>query len=78
MKVKTLHAILGQMIADGHGHKPVAIDKSSFRHNCEDDGVLILEVYGVSGPKFIQSGEKPWREDGSEAGRMTVVLLGSV
>lgn len=80
MQVRTLHALLGQLIEQGQGYKPVCINKGSFRHVLEEDGAVILDVRGVTGPRFIlttdDDGGTKWNADGSEAGRMTVVLVG--
>lgn len=80
MKVHTLHALLGQIIEKGHGHKPVCIDKSTFQHALEEDGAVILDVVCISGPRFIphtsDDGGTKFCVDGSESGRSTVVLHG--
>ena len=80
MQVRTLHALLGQLIEQGHANKPVCIDKLSFSHPLEEDGAVILDVRGVTGPRFIPTtdddGGTKWNRDGSESGKMTVVLVG--
>jgi hypothetical protein len=80
MQVRTLHALLSQLIEKGHGHKPVCINKSSFYHALEEDGAVILDVHGVSVPRFIPTcdpdGGTKWNVDGSESGRTCVVLHG--
>lgn len=44
MTINRLHRLLGAMVAAGHGRRSVCVDKPSFRHNCESDGCVILEV----------------------------------
>lgn len=81
MTVEKLHRMLGNLVARGHGRKPVCIDKSTFRHPLEADGDVILGVECVLGPKFIpladDDGGQKFRADGTEAGRMTVVIVGA-
>lgn len=38
MTVNKPHKILGEMIAAGHGRRPVNVAKHTFTHNCESDG----------------------------------------
>ena len=82
MTVNTLHKLLGELIEQGHGRKPVCIDKGTFHHPLEDDGAVILGVSGMYGPKFIANadddGGVKTNEDGTESGRQTVVLVGEV
>ena len=42
MQVRTLYALLGQLIEQGHGRKPVCINKRTFNHVLEDDGAVIV------------------------------------
>lgn len=64
----------------GHGRKPVCIDKGDFGHVLEDDGCCILDIETVSEPRFVYTsdddGGTKENADGSESGRMTVVLGG--
>lgn len=80
--VARLHKMLGDLIAAGHGRKPVCIDKASFYHPLEQDGATIIDISGVAGPKFIckadDDGGQAFNKDGTEAGRMTVILFGSL
>lgn len=77
--VKALHKRLGKLIDEGHGRKIVCIDKSSFQHNLETDGCVILEVSGL-GVKWVPTmdgdGGTAYRSDGYEAGRTMLVLAG--
>lgn len=80
MNVNQLHKALGELIAKGHGRKPVCINKSSFHHPLEMDGAVILAVRNVSGPQFIvmtdDDGGTKFNKDGTESGSYTVVLEG--
>lgn len=80
MTVSKLHKLLTELIAAGHGRKPVCINKRTFNHKLERDGAVILPVESVSGPKFIgtadDDGWTKFNRDGTEAGRYTVVLSG--
>ena len=80
MTVQRLHRLLGQMIEDGHGRKPVFVNKASFYDNREIDGVLILPVEDIEGPKWIpmadDDGGTQCNADGSESGRRVVILQG--
>ena len=80
MTVSKLHKLLTELIAAGHGRKPVCINKRTFNHRMEEDGAVILPVESVSGPEFIgttdDDGGTKFNRDGTEAGRYTVVLSG--
>lgn len=80
MTVTALHKRLGELIAAGHGRKPVCVNKVSFHHRQEEDGAVILDIETVSGPTFVcmtdDDGGTKMNRDGSEAGRFTVILEG--
>lgn len=80
MTVSRLHKMLGALIEAGHGRKPVLVNKDSFRHPCEEDGAVMLDVADVTQPRWIgmcdDDGGTKWNRDGSEAGRTVVLLLG--
>ena len=80
MTVFRQHKQLSELIAAGHGRKPVCINKRTFNHRMEEDGAVILPVESVSGPEFIgttdDDGGMEFNRDGTEAGRYTVVLSG--
>jgi hypothetical protein len=80
VNVAQLHKALGELLAAGHGRKPVCINKRSYSHPLEADGAVILEVDHVEGPRFIgmtdDDGGTKWNKDGTESGRMTVILNG--
>jgi hypothetical protein len=78
--VARLHKELGKLIEQGHGRKPAQINKQSFQHILEDDGVVIMNIEAIEGPRWIteadDDGGTKWNRDGSEAGRRVVVLKG--
>lgn len=80
MTVSRLHKQLSELIAAGHGRKPVCINKRTFKNRLEDEGVVIMPVARVSGPVFIPTsdddGGSQLNRDGTEAGRQTVILFG--
>lgn len=80
MTVARLHKLLGKLVEKGHGRKPVCIDKRTFSHPLENDGCTILGVDAIEGPRFIPNcdddGGFKENSDGTESGRMTVVLKG--
>lgn len=80
LTVSSLHKMLAKLIADGHGRKPVCINKRTFSHPLETDGVVILNIHGVTGPEWIakcdDDGDPKINRDGSEAGSQTVILIG--
>lgn len=75
-----LHRLLGEIVERGHGRKPVCINKETFRDNRESDGCVILGVEVIEGPIWIPNcdddGGFAENADGSESGRMTVILKG--
>jgi hypothetical protein len=77
--VASLYKRLGKLIEQGHGRKPVAVNKPSFVHICEADGAVILELAGL-GIKWISliddDGGPKYRADGTESGRNILVLAG--
>lgn len=79
MTVYKLHGALAVMIAAGQGRLPVCIDKPSFRHNCESDGCVILDVEGVAIRTYNRIGDDgglALRADGSERMLTSAVLDG--
>ncbi len=79
MTVAALHKRLAALIEAGHGRKPVLVNKPSFTHPCEQDGVGMLDVVNIEGPQWISmaddDGGTKFNKDGTESGK-TVVLLG--
>lgn len=79
--VARLHKELGNLIDQGHGRKPVQINKQSFQHILEDDGVVIMDINAIEGPRWVtqadDDGGTKCNRDGTEAGRRVVILKGS-
>lgn len=80
MTVQRLHKLLGQLIEQGHGRKPVCVDKESFSSPLENDGVSVFDLETVDGPRWIEmaddDGGTKWNKDGSVSGRTVVILKG--
>lgn len=80
MTVQRMHRLLGQLIEQGHGRKPVCINKETFKDPLEDDGACIMDVELIEGPTFVgwtdDDGGTKWNQDGSESGRTVVILKG--
>ena len=80
MTVAALHKRLGELVAAGHGRKPVLINKNTFTHPLESDGCVMLPVVEVQGPAWMgvmdDDGGTKWNKDGSEFGKTVVVLSG--
>lgn len=80
MTVKALHKLLGALIEQGHGRKPVLVNKPTFEHNLEGDGCVMLDVCGIEKSWVYtvdEDGGTKINQDGSESGRTCVVLYGS-
>ncbi|CAK0767543.1 conserved hypothetical protein [Gammaproteobacteria bacterium] len=74
-----LHKLLGQLIEAGHGRKNIMVDKSSFQHPCEEDGVVILDIHKVmvrSYPIYDDDGDSKFRKDGTECYHNNIVITG--
>lgn len=70
---------LEQLVKEGHARKPVVIDKPSFTHNCESDGVTMLPIAGIGIVHVLQcdgDGGTKIKKDGSESHRQCLVLVG--
>lgn len=78
--VARLHKELGKLIEQGHGRKPVQINKQSFQSTLEDDGAVIMDINAIEGPRWViradDDGGTKWNRDGTEAGRRVVILKG--
>lgn len=81
MKLAKFYKELGALLAEGNKRLKVCIDKSTFRHNCEGDGVTILDVESMElrwVPLSDDDGGTATRKNGSERGSSCVVLYGSL
>lgn len=79
MNVNQLHRALGELVAAGHGRKPVAINVDTFQTRHPDDG-NILPAIQATGPTLVclsgDDGGTKFNKDGSESGSFTVILRG--
>lgn len=81
MTVQALHRRLQKLLDEGHGRKPVCIDKKTFGHNCEGDGVTILPVVSLGLVGYtIDDGDgcATINADGTERRRVGLVLVGDL
>jgi len=79
MTITGLQKILAKLIQEGHGKKKIVVDKSSFQHPCEEDGVVILDIDKVtvrSYPICDDDGGSKFRKDGTECYHTNVVITG--
>lgn len=77
--VNQLKKRLDALVASGYGRLPVVVSKSTFTHNCEGDGVTILDVTGsgtVRVPNSDDDGGTKYNKDGSESSRLCYMLVG--
>ena len=78
MTVARLHKMLGKMVEAGNGRRPVCVNKASFYHPLESDGVAILDVTEAKA-ETIAMADDGWtatNKDGSEKTRKVFVLGG--
>ena len=80
MTLNQLYKPLGQLIAKGHGRETVCIDKPSFTHPLEADGVVYQDISGVRAEVFTMcdgDGFTIINKDGSERVRGGFLLYGA-
>lgn len=78
--VSRLHRILGTLIEQGHGRLPVCVFKTTFQHNLEEDGAVILAMCGIEVRSDVQiddDGGTKVNSKGHECYRTTAVIFGS-
>lgn len=79
MTITKLYELLHRLVRQGHGSMAVCIDKDTFRHNCEADGVTILDIQRaeiVAHTMDDGDGCAIINRDGSERLRSSLVLTG--
>ena len=79
MTVARLHKMLGELVADGQGRRPVCVNKASFYHPLEGDGVAILDVTEAKADTITMADDDGWtatNTDGSEKTRKVFVIGG--
>ena len=77
--VNQLKKRLDKLIAEGYGRTPIVVSKTTFTHNCEGDGVTILDLTGIGIQRIPNSdGDGGWKfnRDGTESSRICLVLVG--
>lgn len=61
-------------------HKPVCINKETFKNPLKSDGACIMDVELIEWPTFVgwtdDDGGTKWSQDGSESGRHVGILQG--
>lgn len=79
MTVAKLHKILCELVESGQGRRPVCVNKESFYHPCESDGVVILDVTEATADTIIMAdddGGTAINKDGTEKMRKVFVIGG--
>lgn len=79
MTIAKLHKMLCALVEDGHGRRPVCVNKESFYHPLEGDGVSILDVTEARTDTITIADDDGWaafNKDGSEKTRKVFVLGG--
>ena len=77
--VNQLKKRLDKLIADGYGRIPIVVSKTTFQHNCEGDGVTVLDLAGMGIQRVTNSdgdGGTKWNKDGTESSRLCLMLVG--
>lgn len=81
MTLTKLYLELAALHREGFGRKQVCIDKATFHHNCENDGVTILDVESVEVqwvPLSDDDGGIVTTKAGLERGSNCIVLYGAL
>ena len=79
MTIARLHKILGELVLNGQGRRPVCVNKASFYHPLENDGVVILDVTEAMSRSITIADGDGWtatNKDGSEKTRSVFILGG--
>lgn len=79
MTINNLYKILGKLIEQGEGRRQVHVDKSSFYHALESDGVVVLPVKSVlvrAVPLLDDDGGVKELANGMEAHRVCMIMHG--
>ena len=77
--VAKLHKMLGELVDSGQGRRPVCVNKESFYHPLEGDGVAILDVTEAKADTITMADDDGWtatNKDGSEKTRKVFVIGG--
>tara|TARA_S200002703_G_scaffold127746_1_gene114424 strand:- start:9 stop:251 length:243 start_codon:yes stop_codon:yes gene_type:complete len=79
MTINQLHKELTKLIEAGHKRKPVTIDKRTFNHPEEDNGVVIMDVKKLEVSNIEVADDDGWikeNKDGSSSSRIVLILRG--
>lgn len=77
LTIQQLHKQLGQLVEAGHGRQPICVDKASFYHPCEEDGVTILHAHSIElEPVLLWQDAGTTDPNGREHYRQALVLRG--
>ena len=79
MTVAKLHKLLGTLVEEGQGRRPVCVNKASFYHPLESDGVAILDVTEAKADSITMVDYDGWtatNKDGTERTRKVFVIGG--
>ena len=79
MTVAKLHKLLGTLVEEGQGRRPVCVNKASFYHPLESDGVAILDVTEAKADTITMADDDGWtatNKDGTERTRKVFVIGG--
>lgn len=78
MQLRKLHRLLGEKIEKGFSRAEVCINKNSFAHPLERDGVIILRVESIKVESVLILNEDGWLSDenGVEKHKRKIVLYG--
>lgn len=79
MTVAKLHKLLGALVEEGQGRRPVCVNKDTFYHPLESDGVVVLDVTEVKTDAITMADDDGFaatNKDGSEKVRKVFVLSG--
>jgi hypothetical protein len=81
MTINALCKILQAQIAKGNGRCPVCIDKPTFTHSLESDGVVILDIHGANETSVMilnEDGGVGHGKHDTERYRYSLVLFGAL
>ncbi len=79
MTVARLHKMLGELVESGQGRRPVCVNKASFYHPLESDGVAILDVTEARAGTITMADDDGWtatNKDGTEKTRKVFMIGG--
>lgn len=81
MQLRTFIKKLQDLESNGYSRAAVTINKKTFNHPLEQDGVCILDINTIEGDYILQIGDDGFtkvRKDGQECYRKCVVIKGEI